>query len=1242
MVSDNDRETVVTNRFDVPWSEWIDNTEAYHEFTPREVADKTWQNSIVRDLIDSDSDSEISKCVSCDSTSSSDSESEYGDTPIMMANAINMASVARNKKHKHKRYKVNSTNPRVKGSSSSVICEAMQVERGRVKPRTAKHKTRIHFKTEQGIRPRQLLHYEGGSRVKPVERRREPNLMMSDERHRLLDTLKRKIAEQEDNLAQAVRIRTTCTIAWNKKRAPGGAAKEMHIMEMRQAERNHLVAQDVLQQSKTMYENMLITDRERQGRTQLLQDQQEVNWPRGRQVGDNKPQDTGMLDKYAGRGRSPWQPNQRNAQQEQAIRCVMDYRAATGLQPKEETLPAATLRERIHESTAARHNKNEQSLRVREYEVITGVKLTAKECFDIGKNPQQYTIQGLVLAMNRPDLSMKTERVIREELRRRGEIQPNLASVRSDILWDQLRNIMKTAGLRTLTQAERNRVTEIQHEIYARSMHTERLRLESGVRGIVRGSQQAKNESQIDALRKQIADLNDQNSKWSDQFQQLAKSSDRICGDIQRRLSELIVSLSMDITDIDQAEKEGDKAIAEEEENQIIVHMLESRKDKLRAGVAVPQTQAEQARRDTMALESQRRAQAQTMKVQQKRTELLARTQRNTIARLEKISLLEDKLKKLAQQQRTVQGNEFVMEAVDREIDKRIEDNGDFLIGQYYLGVGSQQLYQVIDVMLDKTKRPPLLVSIARPIDNVENCVEVQNDRQQLPVHGINGAVELISRFEQGQKDYDDIPLPKSSADWLNAQKSDPHIREILLKLGSTPNAILPLDNKPINVSEEYMYRDVSTDTVTQGILMRRTMREKRIEMRDITATVQQEYRQIVVPDSMKEKIIWIMHDQMGHPGRNRTTETIKLRYHWSGMYTDVMNYCKNCRYCNLRKAHNRVAKVPIMVYNYAERPNSRVHFDTAGPFPLAKNGGYYILVLKDALTKWITTIPVHSKDMYTVQKSYLDHWTSIYGAPDMLITDRGTEFHNIMAKQLAELWGVRKIATTPKNPRSDGQVENQMRTVKDMLASYIKKNQNDWDEYLPLVSQAYNSVCNDATGFTPYFLMYGREMNMASEDHTESVNVDDFHDMVVRVKEIQQWYWNYVGERVVKNSENMTSRVIPVERLVYKPYVVGDFFYHRVVPKRAYKSVNEEKAEKISSKLQFRYVGPYMVTEVVSPVVYGATIHGKYKRVHSLNMKPASTGRKDKSRRGLPVVVEEQPTRVQPTRETQERMRVF
>jgi hypothetical protein len=34
--------------------------------------------------------------------------------------------------------------------------------------------------------------------------------------------------------------------------------------------------------------------------------------------------------------------------------------------------------------------------------------------------------------------------------------------------------------------------------------------------------------------------------------------------------------------------------------------------------------------------------------------------------------------------------------------------------------------------------------------------------------------------------------------------------------------------------------------------------------------------------------MMWILHDQMGHPGRTRTVETAKLKYYWKGMDVDM------------------------------------------------------------------------------------------------------------------------------------------------------------------------------------------------------------------------------------------------------------------------------------------------------------------------------------------------------------------
>lgn len=277
---------------------------------------------------------------------------------------------------------------------------------------------------------------------------------------------------------------------------------------------------------------------------------------------------------------------------------------------------------------------------------------------------------------------------------------------------------------------------------------------------------------------------------------------------------------------------------------------------------------------------------------------------------------------------------------------------------------------------------------------------------------------------------------------------------------------------------------------------------------------------------------------------------------------------------------------------------------DLTGPFPLTGRGNCYIMVLKDALTKWVEIFAIDEKDMVTVQMEYLEQFLSRYGAPQILITDRGTEFKNKVAKQIAKLFGSRHVCITAGNARADGQVENSMRTIKDMLQAHVNKHHTDWDHFLPLVAYAYRNIVNDATGYTPYCMMHGCEMANPDEDHVKSLDVSQFHSTVQRMQEVMAHIWSSVGTRVVKNSEMANIR--PVERLQYKPYKEGDFFFLRTVPKRMYKNKNEKRQYKLASKLQYRYTGPYIVTKVVMPVLFDALIHGKTRRVHALAMKPA------------------------------------
>ena len=75
----------------------------------------------------------------------------------------------------------------------------------------------------------------------------------------------------------------------------------------------------------------------------------------------------------------------------------------------------------------------------------------------------------------------------------------------------------------------------------------------------------------------------------------------------------------------------------------------------------------------------------------------------------------------------------------------------------------------------------------------------------------------------------------------------------------------------------------------------------------------------------------------------------------------------------------------------------------------------------------------------------------------------------------MCKLLGMRRTRTSAYHPHGNGQVKRFNRTVKAMLAKSVKENQRNWVASLPKVLFAHCTAVHEATGFTPFHLMFGR-----------------------------------------------------------------------------------------------------------------------------------------------------------------------
>ena len=106
-----------------------------------------------------------------------------------------------------------------------------------------------------------------------------------------------------------------------------------------------------------------------------------------------------------------------------------------------------------------------------------------------------------------------------------------------------------------------------------------------------------------------------------------------------------------------------------------------------------------------------------------------------------------------------------------------------------------------------------------------------------------------------------------------------------------------------------------------------------------------------------------------------------------------------------------------------------------------------------------------------TLWENFLVH----YGWPEKIITDQGKSFENNLFPELCSLAQVNKLHTSTYHPETNGQCEHFNATLISMLGTLPSHAKKTWKEWITTLTHAYNCTVSPVTGFSPYFLMFGR-----------------------------------------------------------------------------------------------------------------------------------------------------------------------
>ena len=134
---------------------------------------------------------------------------------------------------------------------------------------------------------------------------------------------------------------------------------------------------------------------------------------------------------------------------------------------------------------------------------------------------------------------------------------------------------------------------------------------------------------------------------------------------------------------------------------------------------------------------------------------------------------------------------------------------------------------------------------------------------------------------------------------------------------------------------------------------------------------------------------------------------------------------------------------------------------------------------MQDHFSKYVVVYVVKDQTAQTASETLRNGYFGLFGAPAYLISDQGKAFMGHLITNLCELYGVQKLRTSPYHAQTNGQVERMNQTIIHMIGKLEQDKKACWSEHMPEMLPAYNGTRSALTGYSPYFLLFGRKARM-------------------------------------------------------------------------------------------------------------------------------------------------------------------
>ena len=340
--------------------------------------------------------------------------------------------------------------------------------------------------------------------------------------------------------------------------------------------------------------------------------------------------------------------------------------------------------------------------------------------------------------------------------------------------------------------------------------------------------------------------------------------------------------------------------------------------------------------------------------------------------------------------------------------------------------------------------------------------------------------------------------------------------------------------------------------------------------------------------DALKTALLAESHDSVvsGHFGISKTLALLSRYWYWAGMTKDVETYVQTCVRCQKTKSLTRSSE-GLLYPMSAPSKGHTVSLDFVSKFtPAVRSRHDQCLVIVDKFSKLVMLKGCSSSiNAATTAQMFIERVLPVFGAPRIVISDRGPQFNAFFWQTIMQLMGTRISLATSHHPQTDGQTERVIQTLLRLIRTYATEFQERWEEHLPFFEVALNAVPNASTKLSPHEIVFGEPARVPSTflvEELRSASNDaegDTHQVPAALEAWKtrcQQVWQLVRDRQEEANRRMKQYCDRKRKEVrFEP---GELVLLSVKSHAALSGVR---------KHQERFVGPYVVKEMVHPNAY-------------------------------------------------------